>query len=73
MQINSDSLRIFLYRITPLFCREIQDESISMGKRFQRYFANNSQYIMIFCIFLPRWGMFLVLGGHLVTIGDGYG
>ena len=43
-----------------------------MGKRFQHFFADNSQYIMIFLILQQRWGMLLVLGGHPVAIGDGY-
>ena len=43
-----------------------------MGKRFQHFFANNSQYIIIFLILQQRGGMLVVLGGHLVNIGDGY-
>ena len=43
-----------------------------MGKRFQHFFADNSQYIMIFWILQQCWGMLVVLGGHLVNIGDGY-
>ena len=43
-----------------------------MGKRFQPFFADNSQYIMIFWIPQQRQDMLVVLGGHLVNIGDGY-
>ena len=43
-----------------------------MGKRFQHFFADNSQYIMIFWILQQCWGMLVVLGGHPVNIGDGY-
>ena len=42
------------------------------GNDFNTLFPDNSQYIMIFWILQPRWVMLLVLGGHLVTIGDGY-
>ena len=43
-----------------------------MGKRFQHFFAVNSHYIMIFWILQQRWDMLVLLGGHLVNIGDGY-
>ena len=45
---------------------------MSMGKGFQHFFADNSQYVMIFWILQQRWGRLVVLGGHLVNIGDGY-
>ena len=43
-----------------------------MGKLFQHFVADDSQYIMIFWILQQRGGMLVVLGGHLVNIGDGY-
>ena len=39
---------------------------------FNTFFAYTSQYIMIFWTPQQCWGMFLVLGGHPVNIGDGY-
>ena len=36
------------------------------------FFADDSQFIMFFWILQQRWGMLVVLGGHLVNIGDGY-
>ena len=42
-----------------------------MGKRFQHFFAVNS-HIMIFWILQQGWDMLVLLGGHLVNIGDGY-
>ena len=45
---------------------------MSMGKQFQHFFADNSQYIIIFWILQQRWGMLVVLGGHPVNIGNGY-
>ena len=36
------------------------------------FFADDSQFIMFFWILQQRWGMLVVLGGHLVKIGDGY-
>ena len=62
----------FVCHGSQLFRREIYNESISMGKWFQHFFATNSQYIMIFWIPQQRWGMLVVLGGHPVNIGDSY-
>ena len=39
-----------------------------MGKRFQHFFANNSQYVMIFLILQQHGGMLVVLGGLVLVL-----
>ena len=70
--VAKDGCYITTNPLTQLFRREIYNESISMGKWFQHFFANNSQYIMIFWTLQQRWGMLVVLGSHPVNIGNGY-
>ena len=62
---------------TIIVCHSCFVEKYKMGavqweNDFNTFFANNSQYIMIFSILQQRRGMLVVLGGHLVNIGDGY-
>ena len=54
------------------FVEKYKMRAVQWENDFNTFFANNSQYIMIFLILQQRGGMLVVLGGHLVNIGDGY-
>ena len=54
------------------FVEKYRMRACQWEKDFNTFFADNSQYVMIFWILQQRWGRLVVLGGHLVNIGDGY-
>ena len=54
------------------FDEKYKMRAVQWENDFNIFFANNSQYIMIFSILQQRGDMLVVLGGHLVNIGDGY-
>ena len=51
------------------FVEKYRMTAVQWENNFNTFFANDSQYIMIFS---QRGGMLVVLGGHLVNIGDVY-
>ena len=54
------------------FVKKYKMRAVQWENNFNTFFADNSQYIMIFWILQQCWGMLVVLGGHPVNIGDGY-
>ena len=54
------------------FVKKYKMRAYQWENDFNTFFAVNSHYIMIFWILQQRWDMLVLLGGHLVNIGDGY-